>query len=138
MLYSCYHCDRYYCLDKCPRCSDEHAEEYVPLDPKYYPEFQYVTQGLVKDLLFKKKKQEELNSVLDSVLEKYSAFKHPYFVNYLLIARRYDIGHPQEDLSYSRLALFHNVLLRLGFNQLNEFEKLTEKLIRSTEFDFYY
>lgn len=49
MLYHCYNCDRYAFEASCPRCPDTTAGDYVPLDPKYYPEFQYKTQGLVKD-----------------------------------------------------------------------------------------
>ena len=120
----------------CPRCGEAHIDLYIPLDPKYFPEFKYVTQGLVKDLFLKKKKQQELDRKLESVLEKYMRFKHPYFVNYLHIARggSGDIeGDSSSKFTYSRLTLFHHVLTRLGFNELQEYPNLTKKLVLSTQ-----
>jgi len=89
----------------------------------------------------KKKKQQELDRKLESVLEKYTRFKHPYFVNYLHIARGGSDdteGDYSSKFTYSRLTLFHHVLTRLGFNELQEYPNLTKKLVLSTEFDFDY
>lgn len=142
MLYHCYNCHKYAFETSCPSCTDSLAEDYVPLDPKYYPEFQYKTQGAVKDFLFKKQEQQQLNQKLDSVLTKYNRFKHPYFVNYLHIAKgTYNTGGVNAssgEYTPSSLRLFQLVLTRLGFNELNEYDQLTIKLIRSTEFNFDY
>ena len=140
MLYRCYNCKNYSFENTCPSCLDASIDDYVPLDPKYYPEFQYKTQGVVKDLLFKKQEQQQLNQKLESVLNKYEQFKYPYFINYVHISRGndYAVSNGQESAYYSNLGLFHMVLTRLGFVELNEFDMLTIKLIRSTEFTFDY
>ncbi len=46
MLYSCYNCNIYCFEEMCPRCGEAHMDLYIPLDPKYFPEFKYVTQAL--------------------------------------------------------------------------------------------
>ena len=142
MLYYCYNCQRYAFETSCPRCTNTQEGAYVPLDPKYYPEFKYQSQGIVKDVLFKKQAQQQLNQKLENVLEKYNRFKYPYFVNYLHIARgTFGISKEPTPISTSdtfRLKLFQAVLTRLGFNELSEFDNLTLKLIRSTEFSFDY
>ncbi len=141
MLFKCYHCGIYSFEEICPRCGDEFINLYVPLDPKYYREFKYTSQGFVKDLLFKKSTEQKLSEKLQSVLEKYNKFKHPYFVNYLHIARN-SVNQVEsgtiDKFSDQRLTLFHHVLTRLGFDELNEYPQLTRKLIMSTDFDFRY
>lgn len=140
MLYHCYQCGKHAFETSCPHCGDAAAEHYVPLDPKYYPEFQYRTQGLVKDFLFKKQEQKQLGQKLDNVLQKYEQFKHPYFVNYLHIAKEpYKNKDAQfRSTTYANLKLFQLVLTRLGFHELNEYDQLTVKLLHSTEFSFDY
>ncbi|HWB23338.1 MAG TPA: restriction endonuclease [Gaiellaceae bacterium] len=102
------------------------------MDPQYYPEFQYASQGVVKDLLQKKKTEFALRQKLDAVLEKYKQFESPYFVNYTHVTSQGEA----EDLD--RLNLFHFVLVRLGFDELQEFPSLTGKLVWSTRFRFGY
>jgi restriction system protein len=141
VLYRCYRCNTYCLEQQCPTCGEKGQDEYIPLDPKYLPEFRYMTQGLVKDLLFKRRKQEQLDQKLASVLEKYLDFKHPYFVNYLHIARgtlNTPADSSADEFTYSRLTLFHHVLTRLGFDELNEFPALTKRLVMCTQFDFDY
>jgi len=89
------------------------------------------------DLLTKKKVKKELQSKLDSVLEKYSELENPYFVNYVHIADQNESGN-LENQDYSRLALFHEVLVRKGFSELKELPQLAQKLVRTTEFRFLY
>ena len=42
----------------------------------------------------------------------------------------------QGEADYSNLLLFHNVLIRVGFDELLEMNTLTKKLVRSTSFRF--
>jgi len=78
---------------KCPWCASvsvlENGQQIstiqqVPLDPSFYPEFQYQAKGFLKDLLGKKREQVQLNDKLRSVLKKYSELKKPYFANFFL------------------------------------------------------
>lgn len=141
MIYNCYKCNSYSFEEVCNRCGEDYIDSYVPLDPFFYPEFKYKSQGIIKDLLLKKKTQKHLNEKLDMVLEKYHKLKNPYFINYLHIARKnfgFDLSIQNENQTYPNLDLFHMVLTRLGFDELNEYQHLTEKLIRSTEFNFHY
>ncbi|EKK7288552.1 restriction endonuclease, partial [Escherichia coli] len=55
----------------------------TPLNPSFYPEFQYRSKGVLKDLFGKKKEQTQLNQLLENVLEKYSSLKDPYFTNFI-------------------------------------------------------
>jgi hypothetical protein len=103
----------------------------VPLDPSYYPEFQYRSQGAVMDLLVKRKTEKALDATLDAVLRKYEQFKSPYFVNYMHLAGQ---GSPDQD----QLHLFRLVLVRLGFDELVDNPSLTSKLVGSTSFRFQY
>lgn len=54
----------------------------TPLDPSYYPDFQYQSKGIIKDLFGKKKEQSQLNALLENVLLKYATLKDPYFTNF--------------------------------------------------------
>jgi hypothetical protein len=87
------------------------------------------------------RKERELEQQLQSVLMKYGEFKDPYFINYLHLTEVSD--GPLADQAASgpelpRLALFHRVLTRLGFDELNEHPNLTRKLVMSTDFEFAY
>ncbi len=138
MIYLCYNCNKYFFDEICPVCGVDKINSYIPLDPKYYPEFKYQSQGLLKDLLFKKKTEKNLQDKLNNVLNKYYKFKDPYFINYLHIDRKRYIEKIPDELYYSKLQLFNEILVRLGFGEISEFEKLTEKLLKSTELDFEY
>jgi hypothetical protein len=107
------------------------------LDPEFYPEFQYRSQGFVRDLFLKKKTEKALQTKLDSVLEKYHRLERPYFINFVHCAGRYDVAQAQPG-EYDKLTLFRAVLLGLGFGELEELPSLTEKLVRSTRFRFEY
>ncbi len=135
MLWLCFKCDSFSFLPFCNNCRDESKDDHVPIDPKYYPEFQYKSQGFIVDFFKKNKVQNELNDKLNEVLIKYDEFESPYFINYIHIAQQTEQGLGNM-LSYSNQTLFKNVLLRLGFNELDEFPQLTEKLIRTTAFRF--
>ncbi|MCA9950159.1 MAG: restriction endonuclease [Anaerolineales bacterium] len=115
---------------------------YVPLDPKYLPEFQYQSKGFVQDMFLGGAEKSKLKRKLQSVLTKYDQFKYPYFVNYLHIARGSiflsDDNKPEAVHSDSNLKLFQLVLTRLGFTELMEFNQLTLKLVYSTELNFDY
>lgn len=109
----------------------------MPVEPEYYPEFQYKTKGFIKDIFLKKRSQKELQEKLDTVLRKYKDFENPYFINYFhLIGQNYTNTSRSDE--YSQLQLFENVLLRVGFDELQEFPELLEKLVRSTAFRFLY
>lgn len=135
MLFNCFNCGRFGFQPMCEPC--ESAENNVPLDPAYYPEFQYESMGMIKDLIWKKKFEKELQAKLESVLKKYAQFESPYFVNYMHLAGRIE-GNEVSDDSYGNLTLFKNVLVRLGFDELQELKGLTTKLVRTTSFRFQY
>jgi len=137
MLYKCHRCGQFGFRSTCPACGLTAEDQNVPLDPEYYQEFQYRSQGRVKDLFVKKKAQRELQSKLDSVLEKYHRFEKPYFVNFVYYAGQSPESQTQ-DGEYTKLDLFQNVLVRLGFAELVELPALTEKLVRTTRFRFDY
>jgi restriction system protein len=131
VLFNCESCGQVGFGEVCPRCGVEKRDDNVPLDPAYYPEFQYRSQGVVKDLWVKKKTERALDSRLEGVLAKYEQFKAPYFVNYMHLAGQ---GAPDGD----QLQLFRHVLVRLGFDELIDNPLLTSKLVGSTSFRFQY
>ena len=135
MLYLCFRCNNYSFYPYCPVCGSEALDDHIPLEPEYYPEFQYQSKGILKDIFVKRKTQKELSDKLERVLLKYSKFETPYFVNYVHISRNAD-SDIDELSTYSNLKLFKNVLVRLGFNELEQLPQLTTKLIRSTDFRF--
>lgn len=137
MLFKCYSCGQAGFGSYCASCGSDDENDIVSLQPQFYPEFQYRSQGFVKDLFVKRKTEKHLQSKLDSVLTKYDEFEKPYFVNYMQLAGR-GVGQDNSDNSYSSLLLFQNVLLRLGFDELMEFPQLAVKLVRSTSFRFQY
>ncbi|MDQ2187538.1 restriction endonuclease [Alcaligenaceae bacterium A4P071] len=117
----------------------------MPLDPSFYPEFQYQTKGFLKDLIGKKKEQAQLNGLLRSVLRKYSELKKPYFANFF-----HTINHQGMELddaatpgarangSYTNRELFREVLIRKGFTELEELPYLLDKLLLTTGFNAAY
>src|SRR4051812_21729403 len=117
MLYSCLSCGQISFDAVCSACGVAGRDLNVPLDPAYYPEFQYESQGVVRDLLMKKRTEKELRAKLDAVLAKYEQFEDPYFINYMQLAGQ---GSPDSD----DLHLFHLVLVRLGFDELLELPSL--------------
>ena len=88
MLFKCYRCNRVNFHKHCPTCGSEAQDDNVAIDPEFYPEFQYRSQGFLKDLFLKKQLQMQLNAKLDAVLEKYKQFERPYFVNYVHLTGR--------------------------------------------------
>ncbi len=151
MIYQCSDCHKNSFETTCPWCpptsvedSDQKlaAAQQVPLDPSFYPEFQYQTKGFFKDLLGKKKEQAQLNDLLRSVLQKYSELKKPYFANFF-----HSINHQGNDFdeanrpgarhngSYSNRELFREVLIRKGFTELEELPHLLDKLLFTTGFN---
>lgn len=92
MVYVCMDCSKTTFEITCPSCGTGFEEQgkgknsslvpdkLIPLDPPFYPEFQYKSKGLLKDFLSKKKEQAELNELLDRVQSKYAGLKSPYFV----------------------------------------------------------
>ena len=137
MLFNCFNCGQFSFQDICPGCGPAARDDNVPLNPEYYPEFRYKSKGLVKDMFIKKKTEKELHIQLESVLHKYKEFEKPYFINYMHLAGQ-GRAEGADDGSYSDLMLFHNVLVRLGFDELRELEGLTVKLVRTTSFRFQY
>lgn len=135
MIFKCFKCGHLGFYEYCPNCGPDEQDENIPLDPEFYPEFQYKSKGLVKDLFVKKKTEKELQEKLDSVLQKYKQFEEPYFINYMHLVGQGEADSVDSD-SYSNLWLFHNVLVRLGFDELLELPQLTAKLVRSTSFRF--
>ncbi|TKR53256.1 restriction endonuclease [Allopusillimonas ginsengisoli] len=154
MIYQCSSCNRTSFQTACPWCApaptgdlDQKlvAAQQVPLDPSFYPEFQYQTKGFLKDFLGKKKEQAQLNDLLRSVLRKYSELKKPYFANFFHTVNHR--GIEQDDAvtpgarvngSYSNRELFREVLIRKGFTELEELPYLLDKLLLTTGFNAAY
>lgn len=154
MIYQCSSCNTTSFETTCPRCSALRAEnadqnsseaQQVPLDPSFYPEFQYQSKGFLKDLIGKKKEQAQLNELLRSVLRKYAELKKPYFANFFHTLgpegiEPDDATTPGARLNgcYSSRELFREVLIRKGFNELEELPHLLDKLLLTTGFNAAY
>ena len=154
MIYQCSSCHRTSFEIKCPCCTSApvkevgpptQATQQVPLDPSFYPEFQYQTRGFLKDLLGKKKEQAQLNDLLRAVLQKYSELKKPYFANFFHTVRHDGVdtneaATPGARLNgfYSNRELFREVLIRKGFTELEELPYLLDKLLLTTGFNAAY
>ncbi|HTK01354.1 MAG TPA: hypothetical protein VL522_17110, partial [Bordetella sp.] len=117
----------------------------IPLDPSFYPEFHYQSKGFIKDFLGKKKEQAQLNDLLNSVLRKYAELKTPYFTNFVhtttMFAAAADETNrpgPRMNGAYSDRELFREVLIRRGFNELEGFPALLDKLLLTTAFNATY
>ncbi len=86
MIYQCNGCSRTTFETACPWCmgsqvspsSELTLRHLTPLDPSFYPDFQYRSKGLIQDFFGKKKEQAQLNDLLNNVLRKYAELKHPY------------------------------------------------------------
>lgn len=151
MIYRCSFCTRTSFETTCPWCASfsaaRHIEQrpelhQVPLDPSFYPEFQYQAKGFLKDLLGKKKEQGQLNEKLSRVLRKYSELKKPYFANFVhtmahagTTSSEENSPGPRTDGNYTNRELFREVLIRKGFGELEEFPSLLDKLLFTTAFN---
>jgi restriction system protein len=154
VIYQCSFCSRTSFETTCPWCASAPAREagqqksmgqQVPLDPSFYPEFQYQTKGFLKDLLGKKREQAQLHELLRGVLQKYSELKKPYFANFFHTIKyegteSNDAATPsaRTNGSYSNRELFREVLIRKGFTELEELPHLLDKLLFTTEFNAAY
>ena len=136
MIRQCYKCNKYNFVKTCPICNEE--ESNIPLNPIYYPEFEYRSKGFLSDLFTKKPETKKLNNKLDSVLAKYLRFENPYFINYYYLSIQKNGQGSDTQKTFSDLTLFEQVLLNLGFSEIDEYPALLEKLIKSTEFSFKY
>lgn len=150
MLYLCKQCRNSTFETWCPYCDKDNSlknksplsNKLVPLDPSFYPEFQYRSKGLIKDLFGKRKEKAYLSGLLDRVLEKYQALKAPYFINFIHTTKS-PIGDIHSSIFYgarsngiySDYEIFHEVLARKGFDELRDYPELLEKLIFTTHFD---
>lgn len=153
MIYQCGECGKT-TFEKC--CSSEKRGDdgwagsdkvaaLIPLDPSFYPEFQYQSKGLLRDLLGKKREQANLNDILNSVLRKYSELKQPYFTNFIHANKSMDGAGESEsppgarvDGVYSDRELFREVLIRKGFTELEGIPALLDKLLQTTYFNSVY
>jgi restriction system protein len=153
MIYQCNGCNKTTFETTCPWCiSSEHSptaelgrQHLTPLDPSFYPDFQYQSKGLIKDFLGKKKEQAQLNDLLNNVLRKYSELKQPYFTNFIHTTRVTanrgdDAGTPGPRLNgaYTERELFREVLIRKGFDELEGLPALLDKLLQTTAFNSIY
>ncbi|WP_248465007.1 restriction endonuclease [Pectobacterium versatile] len=164
MIYQCHSCNRTSFEVNCPWCSrrisatsspwgetrvlpeqvsDIQQLTLIPLNPSFYPEFHYQSKGMLKDLFGKKKEQSQLNQLLESVLEKYSRFKDPYFTNFIYTSKfssdkNLEGNHTEDNDIYSELSLFREVLVRKGFNELEQLPLLLNKLLLTTSFNALY
>lgn len=134
MIYQCYKCNSYNFHKNCPQCGC--IDSNIPLNPEYYPEFEYKSKGLIGDILFKKKEQEKIGGKLDAVLSKYNTFKNPYFINYCFLSSQNALRNGASSIEFNDFDLFKQVLLNLGFDEISEYPGLLEKLVISTEFNF--
>lgn len=153
MIYLCGGCHKTTFETSCPWCSGAqsldsaapHLQHMTPLDPSFYPDFQYQSKGFIKDLLGKKKEQAQLNDLLNNVLRKYAQLKQPYFTNFIHTARDTTAGSseasvpgPRFDGVYSQRELFREVLIRKGFDELEGLPTLLDKLLQTTTFNSVY
>jgi restriction system protein len=154
VIYQCNSCNKTSFEIRCPWCASTPAQDaspqtsvaqQVPLDPSFYPEFQYQTKGFLKDLLGKKKEQAQLNDLLREVLKKYSELRKPYFANFFHTTKHdgiepNDAATPgaRPNGSYSNRELFREVLIRKGFAELEELPHLLDKLLLTTGFNALY
>lgn len=153
MIYFCSGCHKTTFETSCPWCSGAqsldsaapHIQHMTPLDPSFYPDFQYQSKGFIKDLLGKKKEQAQLNDLLNNVLRKYAQLKQPYFTNFIHTARDTTAGSsearvpgPRFDGVYSQRELFREVLIRKGFDELEGLPTLLDKLLQTTTFNSVY
>ncbi|MBP2196811.1 restriction endonuclease [Pantoea cypripedii] len=159
MIYQCYSCNKISFEVSCPWCSGvipttstqwgikapsaSEMQRMTPLNPSFYPEFQYRSKGMFKDLFGKKKELSQLNQLLENVLEKYSSFKDPYFTNFIYTSRfshegEIDNNYSEDNGVYSELRLFREVLVRKGFNELEQLPLLLGKLLLTTSFNALY
>lgn len=153
MIYQCNGCNRTTFETACPWCSSSQAspstelqaQQLTPLDPSFYPDFQYQSKGLIKDLLGKKKEQAQLNDLLNNVLRKYAELKQPYFTNFIHTTRETtflanDVGvpGPRHEGVYTERELFREVLIRKGFDELESLPLLLDKLLLTTAFNSTY
>lgn len=154
MIYRCSACNRTSFETNCPWCASASAVEngqkisnkqQIPLDPSFYPEFQYQTKGFLKDLFGKKKEQAQLGDKLCNVLKKYLELKKPYFVNFFHSAQNEEsvvgdanVPGPRSNGVYSNRELFREILIRKGFTELEELPELFDKLLLTTGFNISY
>lgn len=145
MIYQCNECNRTTFETACPWCSNSQSQQLTPLDPSFYPDFQYQSKGLIKDLLGKKKEQAQLNALLNNVLKKYAQLKQPYFTNFTHTTREStsvtnDVGvpGPRQEGVYTERELFREVLIRKGFDELEGLPSLLDKLLLTTAFSSTY
>jgi restriction system protein len=153
MIYQCNGCKKTTFETSCPWCNSTqvppsvelHARPLTPLDPSFYPDFQYQSKGLIKDFLGKKKEQAQLNDLLNNVLRKYAQLKQPYFTNFIHTIRETTSGSsdagvpgPRLDGVYTDRELFREVLIRKGFDELEGLPTLLDKLLLTTAFNSAY
>jgi restriction system protein len=154
LIYQCTACQKTSFETKCPWCisvtvpqfgQEVSTSQQVPLDPSFYPEFQYQGKGFLKDFLGKKREQSQLNDKLRSVLQKYAELEKPYFANFLYTIQEDENGSndttapgPRLNGSYSNRELFSEALIKKGFMELEELPQLPDKLLLTTGFNASY
>ena len=153
MIYQCNGCNRTTFDTACPWCmgsqvspsSELTLRHLTPLDPSFYPDFQYRSKGLIQDFFGKKKEQAQLNDLLSNVLRKYAELKQPYFTNFIHTTRERagnsddaSVPGPRLDGVYSERELFREVLIRKGFDELEGLPSLLDKLLQTTAFNSVY
>lgn len=152
MIYQCNGCNRTTFETSCPWCtstqvspsSEFNPHNLTPLDPSFYPDFQYRSKGFIKDFLGKKKEQAQLNDLLSNVLRKYAELKQPYFTNFIHTTRdgaggaESSVPGPRLDGVYTERELFREVLIRKGFDELESLPSLLDKLLLTTAFNSVY
>jgi hypothetical protein len=122
----------------CKNCGYEKINDHIALDPKYYIEFQYKSEGIL-DLIFKSQKLIQIKYKLETVLEKYAKFENPYFVNYVHMCGTLNSQDDVEEIrEYTYSLLFKELLIKLGFDELNEYPQLHNKLVKTTALRFKY
>ncbi len=140
MIYRCSGCNKTTFELSCSQCAGSDTSILTPLDPSFYPEFQYKSKGYLHDLFVKKKQKAKLDEFLNNVLKKYSELKHPFFTNFVF-ASSYQPGSSELKAKpgikvngeYSEIELFHQVLINHGFNELRDFPQLLDKLLLTTQ-----
>ncbi|KPY45375.1 restriction endonuclease [Pseudomonas syringae] len=154
MIYQCNSCHRTTFETICPLCHPGSVasalqageQSLTPLDPSFYPDFQYHSKGFLKDIWGKKKEQAQLNDLLNNVLRKYAELKTPYFTNFIHTTRdtagtagdEAAVPGARIDGVYTERELFREVLIRRGFDELEQLPTLLDKLLLTTAFNSAY
>lgn len=133
MLYKCFSCGQLTLNSICERCTVE-GERYrpTPIDPMDYHDWTLTRPSLLESIYHPKRQEaeERLHQRAEAVLEQYEKYRDPYFNNFVHLTRGGYSGFAPPK--YTDTQLLRTLLVRMGFEELNDHSGLTEKLVRTT------